>query len=229
MVPNSILQRTPIAAVVALTLTLTLVGCGEVGSDPDVKLGVPYRAQAPSSFDCGPASVLMWRLYDGLSEVSQATIGNSMGGTSCGVTPQAVANAVNQWTATSDAYYDLAGDSEFEQFFSRQITSIDSRVPVIALIQGGLHAGVVNGGLWHTNANNDYQWDYVYFHDPQTFANDYYGADSWTDTMCPPGGTCNQITSFNAAQAWSYNLNAYGDEVVTAGGGGIGPGGPPKY
>lgn len=88
----------------------------------------------------------MWRLYDGLSEISQEQIANYMGGTSCGTTSEAIAAAVNNYTLTSDAYRDLDGYTEYRAFFSRQITSLDNRKPVIAIIEGGLHAGVVNGG-----------------------------------------------------------------------------------
>lgn len=210
-----------------IPLLVVLCACGAVGRNSDVKLGVPYRAQAPDSFDCGPASVLMWRLYDGLSEISQQTIANWMGGSSCGVTPDAIADAVNNFTHTHDAYVDLAGDVEYRKFFSRQITSIDNRVPVIPIIDGGLHAGVLNGGKWHDNAEGEHQWDYVYFHDPQTVANDYYSGDAWKDTNCPLGSACEQIASFNASEAWLYNLNTYGDDVVLGGGGGGAGGGGP--
>lgn len=204
-----------------LLLAFLAGGCGNVGN-PDVKLNVPYRAQAPGSFDCGPASILMWRLYDGLPEISQQTIGNYIGGTSCGASQQDIADGVNHFTATFDAYWDLAGDVEFEAFFSRQITSIDNGVPVIAIIEGGFHAGVVNGGKWHDNGAGDHQWDYVYFHDPLTFANDYYSASLWQVTNCPPGSACDQIASYSASAAWSSNLSVYGDDVVV-GGGGHGP------
>jgi Peptidase_C39 like family len=204
------------------SLALAAGGCGLVGGHPDVKLGVPYRGQDPNSFGCGPASVLMWRLYDGLPEISQQTIGDWMGGTSCGVSQQDIADAVNHFTLTSDAYWDLAGDVEYEAFFSRQITSLDTGVPVIAILDGGLHAGVVNGGKWHVNANGDYQWDYVYFHDPATFANDYYSANLWQNVNCPAGSTCEQIASYGASAAWMSNLSTYGNDVV-AGGGGIPP------
>ncbi len=220
------MSRTTLGGVALVVITLLATACGEVGSDPDVKLGVPYRAQDPSSFDCGPASILMWRLYDGLSEISQSTIASYLGGTSCGVTPNAIADGVNHFTATYDAFVDLAGDVEYEQFFSRQITSIDSGVPVIAIINGGLHAGVVNGGLWHENANNEYQWDYVYFHDPLTVANDYYTGDFWKDSNCPTGSACEQVASSSAVGAWSYNYSTYGGDVVLGGGGGGGHGGP---
>ncbi len=205
-----------------VALPLLAISCGDVGSNPDVMLGVPYRAQDPNSFDCGPASVLMWRLYDGLPEISQQTISSWMGGTTCGASQQVIANAVNHFTNTYDAIDDLAGDTEYASFFSRQITSIDAGVPVIAILRGGLHAGVINGGQWHTNADGNYQWDYVYFHDPSTIANDPYSADLWQDVSCPPGSTCEQIASSSAIGSWSYNLTTYGGSVVTGGGGGIG-------
>lgn len=222
---NSLRISAPAVALLALGIFTS--ACGYVGTNSDVDLGVPYQAQDPNSFDCGPASVLMWRLYDGRSEISQQTIGDWMGGTSCGVHQEDIAAAVNHFTNTSDAAWDLAGDVEYEGFFSRQITSIDNGVPVIAILDGGLHAGVVNGGKWHENADGNYQWDYVYFHDPATVANDYYSAGFWQDVNC--AGACQQIASFNASEAWAYNLDTYGDDVVV-GGGGDGPGGdPPAY
>lgn len=162
----------------------------------------------------------MWRLYDGLPEISQQTIAARMGGTSCGVTQQAIADAVNHFTLIRDAFYDLAADVEYRGFLSRQITSIDNAIPVIAVIDGGLHAGVVNGGAWHENAAGQYQWDYVYFHDPQVGANDYYSGDSWKDASCPPGATCQQVISSSASGGWFDNLNNYGGGVVLGGGGG---------
>lgn len=200
-------------------LALLLPAC-RIARDNSVRLGVPYRSQAPGSFDCGPASVLMWRLYDGLPEISQQTIGNWMGGTSCGVTQQALADAVNHFTLTRDAFYDLAADIDFREFLSRQITSIDNEIPVIAVIYGGLHAGVVNGGAWHDNSAGQHQWDYVYFHDPDVGANDYYTGDSWKDVSCPSGATCQQIISLSGSGGWSDNLNIHGGSVVLGGGGG---------
>jgi hypothetical protein len=199
-----------------LLLAALLAGCGNVGSTSDVKLGVPYRAQAPGSFDCGPASVLMWRLYDGLSEVSQSTIGNWMGGTCSGVSQDGIADAVNFWTHTHDAYWDFVGEDEQDSYFSRQITSIDTGSPVIAIISFN-HAGVINGGKWHQLSGGGYQWDYVYFHDPQTFANDYYSADHWIDSNCPPGSPCEQIISVSASGAFAQNLSTYGDDIGVRG------------
>lgn len=198
-------------------------GCGRVGNNEEVRLGVPYRQQ-DTTFNCGPASILMWRLYDGLPEISQQTIGNWIGTSSCsGSSPQEITNGVNHFTATSDAFWDLAGDVEYEEFFARQITSLDNSTPVIALIEGGLHAGVVDGGRWHENSAGNYQWDYVYFHDPFLGAGLYYGAGEWMDTSCPSGGTCGQIVSSSAIGAFNYNLATYRDRVRVMGGGNRGP------
>lgn len=126
---------------------LLLSGCGLVGLKKDVKLGVPYRAQDPNSLNCGPASVLMWRLFDGLPEISQASIGAWMGGSNCGYGEARIADGVRHFTNTTDAYVDYEGEINHEEFFSRQITSIDRRKPVIAIVNS-FHAGVVNGGKW---------------------------------------------------------------------------------
>lgn len=195
------------------------IGCGSVGQNSSVKLGVPYRSQAPNSLDCGPASILMWRLYDGLPEISQSTIGSWMGGTSCGSTEQNIANAVNHFTGTHDAYVD--NDGNFypyrENFFSRQITSIDNAVPVIANI-GGFHVGVLNGGKWRSLSGGRYEWIYVYVHDPQTVANDYYESSIWTAVNCPSGSdTCAQIVSSSAIAGWQTNQSTFGNYVIVRG------------
>ena len=203
-----------------------LIGAGcSIGSKPDYKLGLPYREQLDFGY-CGPASVLMWRLFHGYPEVSQQTILNFMGGGGCGVSPQAIASAVRAYTATSDAFWDLAGgqgDPELiqAQFISRQITSIDARVPVIPIVESGFHAGVINGGKWHTNTSSNYKtWDFVYFHDPDDIAggaNIYYSAGSWIDYSCATGTPCSQILSTSASGAWQYNLDTYGDEIEVRG------------
>lgn len=187
-----------------------LLGCGSGGQNRDVHLGVPYRAQAPGSMDCGPASVLMWRLYDGLPEVSQTSINQWMGGSSCGFNEPTIAAAVNYFTYTHDAYADYEGLEFAEDFFSRQITSIDNSTPVIPVINS-FHAGVINGGKWKKLTNGKYEWDYVYVHDPLTFANDYYVAGDWLYTNCPLGSdTCAQVVSSGATFGWQGNYSTYG-------------------
>lgn len=192
---------------------LLLSGCGLVGLKKDVKLGVPYRAQDPNSLNCGPASVLMWRLFDGLPEISQASIGAWMGGSNCGYGEARIADGVRHFTNTTDAYVDYEGEINHEEFFSRQITSIDRRKPVIAIVNS-FHAGVVNGGKWRTLPAGRYEWDYVYFHDPLTLANDYYASGEWLFASCPAGSeTCTQIVSNSGTIGWQSNFAAFGTLV----------------
>jgi Peptidase_C39 like family len=201
----------------ALLLLITpLLGACFIASHPSVDLHVPYRAQAAGSLDCGPASVLMWRLYDGLPEISQQTIGAWMGGTCSGVSQQALANAVGYFTNTFDAYWDFVGDDEIPSFMSRQITSIDSRIPVIAIISFN-HAGVVNGGKWHDAGGGFNEWDFVYFHDPSVRANDYYSGGLWIDSNCPVGSPCEQIISYGASAAWAAHLAQFQSSVIVGG------------
>jgi hypothetical protein len=158
----------------------------------------------------------MWRLYDGLSEVSQQTIGDWMGGTSCGVSQQAIADAVNHFTATTDAYRDVDGYNRDRPFMSRQITSIDNATPAIAILDG-FHAVVVNGGRWQPLDDGQYQWNYTYVHDPDFGPDRYFVAADWVAMNCPYGSTCDQIVSAAASGAWSSNLNAYGGSTVVRG------------
>lgn len=192
-------------------LAFLAAGCN-IRLRTDYKLGVPFRAQDPTSFDCGPASVLMWRLYHGLPEVSQQAIGQFMGGTSCGASQDAIANAVRHYTISSDAFWDFIESEQEAVFMSRQISSLDARVPVIAIINGGFHAGVLNGGKWRS-VTSGYQWDYAYFHDPLLFANVYYVAADWVETSCVFGGICQQIVSSGAIGPWYYNLQTFGDDI----------------
>lgn len=164
--------------------------------------------------DCGPASVLMWRLYDGLPGISQATIGQWMGtSSSCGSSEESISAAVSHFTLTYDTYVDRDGLIYSEDFFARQITSIDNSAPVIAIINS-FHAGVVNGGKWRTRPNGRYEWEYVYVHDPLTTANDYYVAGDWLYTNCPGGSdTCVQIISSGATVGWQGNYTNYGNRI----------------
>jgi hypothetical protein len=158
----------------------------------------------------------MWRLYDGLPEISQQTIADYMGSSACGASQDALANGVNRYTSKRDAYWDYVAWNDHDDFFSRQITSIDSRVPVIAIIDG-VHAGVINGGKWSYRTDGSYQWDYVYFHDPEIHADVYYAAGGWIDESCPSPSTCQQIISSGAVGAWAGNLSAYGDDLYVRG------------
>jgi hypothetical protein len=202
-----------------ILLLLVVPGCN-LGQDPDFKLGVPYHAQPVGSFYCGPASVQMWADYDFDPPFvpTQQEIASWMGGVSCGSSEEGIRAAVNRFTATSDAAWDLDGDINYEAFMSRQITSIDNYLPVIAILDGGLHAGVVNGGRWHSMGTGTYQWDYVYFHDPLERADVQYTSLVWIERSCPIGSACSQIVSHAAAAAAAGNLSSYGDDVYDSSG-----------
>src|SRR5947209_3000623 len=133
------------SAVLGLLSALLFSGCN---LQPDVgsTLGVPYRSQEQFNY-CTPASVLMWRRYDGLPEVSQTTIFNWMGGT--GSTNQIrVAQAVNAFTYTRDAYWDNAPSSDYKSMAARQITAFSTGTPSIVVVRYD-HTGVINGGQYH--------------------------------------------------------------------------------
>jgi hypothetical protein len=200
---------------VLCALGLSVPSC-RVASQPSIKLDVPFRTQIDNGY-CGPASVLMWRLYDGRGEISQETIGNFIGCTTAGSSAQAIANGVNQFTDTRDAYWDLAGglgdyDLQRAELFSRQITSIDAGTPVIAVVEGGFHAGVVNGGKWHTDTTTGLKmWDFVFFHDPDPHfggANKTWGARSWTNSY-----VASQVISAFASRGSATNFDAFGNQI----------------
>lgn len=207
-----------------------LAGCG-LPEDQGIKIGVPYRSQDNFNY-CGAASVQMWRAADGLSAVSQATIFNWMSSfyPACGSNQLGIEAAVRNFTVSgSDAYWDYGPDTEFESIISRQISSMDSRVPVIAVVEYD-HTGVLNGGKWHQEGGYNV-WDFVYFHDPARWGDVQYSATDWMDTFCPGyWGSCDQILSASASAAWYYNQETYGDTVQPAGGG-LDPRGdwPPAY
>lgn len=211
-------------------LASILTGCN-LPKDQGIKIGVPYRSQENYNY-CGAASVQMWRAKDGLTSVSQATIFNWMSNyyPACGSNQLGIEAAVRNFTVSGrDAYWDYAADTEFQDMISRQISSMDSRVPVIAVVDYD-HTGVLNGGKWHQEGNYNV-WDFVYFHDPALYSNVQYSATDWMHNFCPGyWGSCDQILSSSASAAWYYNLQNYGDDVEP-GGGGVDPRDdwPPAY
>lgn len=183
-------------------------GC--IPPNSEVRLGVPYRKQTNYNY-CAVASVLMWRLYDGLPEVTQASIFNWMGGQGC-TTQDRVAAAVNHFTATHDVQWDLERSPNYKEMLARQVTSIDARFPVIAVIDYD-HTVVVNGGKWHEEGANQV-WDYVLYHDPGTYSNVYAGAGHWRELFCSRQQTyCDQIISSTAIKNWWANYQAYAESV----------------
>jgi len=207
-----------------------LVGCGATSGD-DVRLNVPYVEQ-DFGYYCAPASVLMWRLYDGLPEVSQAVIADYMGTTCTGTFSYVIANGVAQFTNSgSDAIYDGDAYDNRKYFVARQITSIDSYIPVIAVLQGN-HAVVIDGGHHHEipDSGGMQEWDYVYYQDPLVGPNKKLEAADWLTERCSfEGDTCEQIISANATGGWYYNYDQYSSQVVAGGSWEGGGGGPQKY
>lgn len=200
---------------VALNL-LWLGGCSLL---EDYRIGVPYRRQEQSNY-CVPASVLMWRLYDRLPEISQTSIFNWLGGSAC--TADEVPGAVNHFTNTFDTYLDVVlspSQTETEELTARQVVSLDSRVPVIAIVGTARnHVGVINGGKYKKQGDY-YQWEFVYFQDPRPFGEDsYYGARQWLDFFCGAGFShCGQVVSSAAVTGWEYQYLKYGNYVLIYG------------
>jgi len=215
-----------------LLLASSTVGC----FGPDYHLGVPYREQEAYNY-CVPASILMWRLYDGLPELSQSTIFNGVGGAPCDGLDAAYGVAL--YTASGyDAYFDhIYGPSatQRDEMVSRQITSEDAGVPVMAVVYPTKdHVGIINGGKYE-DMGTYWEWEFLYFQnpDPAYVPNYYYTAGTWLADFCEAfDSECGQVISGSAAGAWSSNYSTYGDSVaVYGGGGGCLPGecGPPKY
>jgi hypothetical protein len=195
---------------------LVLTSCF-IWSRPAPELNVPFFSQKIDSFDCGPATVQMWAGYDrGTANLpSQQQISQFMGGTTFGTHPRKIADAVNFYTFASDARWDFAAaEFEEESFFSRQITSINSRRPVIAIIDGGFHAVIVIGGTWHPTENGYRIWDYTHFHDPLVGPRIRWASATWIPSNCPPGGACQQIVEWSAIAQSGSNLSAYGYSVL---------------
>ena len=226
-------------SVVAMT-ALIAAGCNIQFGNPTptgFKLGVPYFSQAAGSDYCGPASVLMWRVYRGGSVIAQSDIYAAMGGSGSGVSPNAISGAVNTYAGeyTDVDYAAGIGDPDtlVSEFFSRQITAIDNRSPVIAIVSQGFHAGVIDGGSNHQDTDTGlYVWDSVYFNDPDPVyggADREYIAGSWQNTMCGNSAACTQIISPSASASGNDNYNSYGGETVVRGGDGTYGHGPYEY
>jgi len=202
--------------ILSAIIALGAGGCGLVGASTDVRLGVPYFSQPSGSQWCGPASIAMWIKFNGFPTISQQTIASRIGANwYTGASAESIAYGVNYYTATRDAYVDREGEMYGSDFVSRQITSIDNRTPVIALVQNETHAGVVNGGKWH-RWGSGYQWDYVYFHDPSPDfggANVRYSSGDWLDFSMASGGTLSQIISHASVLQWQSNQLTFGDRI----------------
>ncbi|MEA2692541.1 MAG: Peptidase like family [Acidobacteriota bacterium] len=189
------------------TCTVNLGG-GTPDSPGEVKLGVPYVAQQ-DAYACGPASILMWALYDGRTNVTQAQIAQYVGcSTGSGTLLDRLAPGVRAFTDATDAVLESAGSS---LFFARQISSIGSRDPVLSVVNAGTHAGILEGGHWHATDSGLNVWDYVYFHDPLVAADRRFEAADWT-------GLVNyHVVSASSAANGQEGLSTYGSSVRVRG------------
>jgi hypothetical protein len=108
-----------------------------------------------------------------------------------------------------------------DKFFARQIASINNRQPVIAIVESGFHAGVINGGSNHRRSDGVYVWDSVYFHNPRQSVNrpdQQFTAGSWSDYMCGGGTACMHIIAVGSYAGYESYYDDYGSETVMYGG-----------
>lgn len=194
-------------------------GGGSNGTSGSPALAVPWVSQDNSEY-CGPASILMWALYDGVTGLTQTEIGNYIGTSlSNGSTREQIVAGVNYYTRSGrDAVLAFPGGTtdEIGVYYSQEVTSINSGVPLIAFITGSRHAGVARGGSWHYDDNSAlYVWDSVIFQDPITGPDQVYIAGQWTSE-----NVAHVVSSSASAQA-GYNYNYYGGSVGLRGSSGI--------
>ena len=207
-----------LAAVSLMSMTCYIGGSPGGGS---VSATVPFVQQQTSDY-CAAACVLAWRLHDNLGTAPQADIFAAMGGIpGSGVSLWNIPNGVNSYTVIHDATVEYGPGGEYSteqgQFFSRQITSVNSGVPVIA-IQNQLHAVVIDGGSWHTDSTYGFHvWDSMEYMDPQIgFRGTSPGA--YVSGFCPYDYTsCFETISSGAAAYGIANYSAYGDDTVGRG------------
>jgi hypothetical protein len=150
----------------------------------------------------------MWALYDGRTNITQAQIAQYIGCSPSGGTPiTQLAPGVRAFTSATDAVLEVVPSSQPSLFFARQISSIASRNPVLGVVNAATHAGIVDGGLWHSTDTGLDVWDYVYFHDPQVQADLKFVAGDWI-------GIINyHVVSSSAAATAQDGLSTYGPNV----------------
>jgi hypothetical protein len=177
-------------------------------------LGVPYVAQEQFNY-CVPASIAMWRAYDGLPPVSQDDIWTHLGGAPCDGIDASF--GVRHYTNSgSDAFLDVESPSRRDDFLARQLTSIDRRVPVMAIVSPSRdHVGIINGGSYqYTGSTGRYTWNTVRFHDPGIGPNVDFSSNEWISFTCADGSShCGQIISESASLNWASHVQAYGSSV----------------
>ena len=195
-------------------------GSNNPSSPSGFTLGVPFFYEDPSFRSCGPASVEMWAAYDGTA-VTQHDIANYIGCTVNGATQGQILKGVQHFTASgrdADVLYNggvgapatIAGE-----FYSAEITSINALVPLIPLVNGATHAGVLIGGQWHIDPDtNLYVWDSVLFDDPAVGPGRPFAAADWTGY----DDVEHIISRFASADA-APNYNQYSGRVAIRGSG----------
>jgi hypothetical protein len=218
--------KTVIAAItMAATLKSCYIGTGGAGSttsySPD--LPVPWIAQEEGEW-CGPASIVMWATYDGQRGLTQQQVASFIGTSSTfGSSIQEVQAGVIHFTFSGrDAFVDYSGGTDQTGvYFSREITSINNRVPLIAFVNGALHAVVASGGTWHWDAASGYNiWDSVTVQDPQLGPNQPFVAGQWT------ASDVSHLVSYGSGSQAGLNFSTYGSKILIRGVNGRVSGGP---
>lgn len=209
----------------------------------EIHLNVPFVSQT-GEVECVLASTLMihQKYYGVNSGVSQNHIANYYANevgvpyysASYGIQSQVLRHYAPALTwvshlASSNEPYNM-------EFMSAQAHSIWDNRPVYALINGGLHAGVVNGGYIDRigDIEPQHRWTYVLVHDPLEYPDVYYEAGDWVETNCPHFSTCKQIIHNQYPPLADDHLLDYGNEFEVSGyqgpgGGDWPPGWPPAY
>jgi hypothetical protein len=186
-------------------------GSGSSGGS-SVSLGVPFFTQSANY--CGPASIEMWSAYDGVFATQQQIASYIGCSTATGSSPAQILEGVLRFTTSgrdSVIAYNSGG-----VFYSAEVTSANARVPIICLVNGALHSGVIDGGEWHVDSDTGlYVWDTVYFHDPEVGPDQPYFAASWTGT-----DNVEHIISGGASANAQANYGTYGSRVMLRGSGG---------
>lgn len=191
------------------------------GPPAPANAAVPFVQQVGENY-CAAACVLSWRLHDGYASVTQDSILTSMGGTpSTGVDETSIPGGVDLWTGTHDATLEFGPGGSYSDdqglFFSRMISSVSVGVPVIALMNSGLHAVVVDGGEWHVDSTTGFNvWDTVEYMDPAVGARGAFPG-TFSSSMGFDYTPLTQIISSGAAASGSSNYDLYGDTTVARG------------
>jgi hypothetical protein len=103
------------------------------------------------------------------------------------------------------------------EYYSAEITSISGLIPLIPLVGGATHAGVLIGGQWHIDPNsNFYVWDSVLFNDPAVGPGVPFVAGDWTGY-----DNVEHILSVSASAKGGSNYWTYHTQVGIRGSGGV--------